>query len=103
MSLLQPPCSSSTQAPSLFSVEIPHEIIDEIEEQRDRERILWRQSCRLARDRREAAEREAKAREEDYPVVKATVGAVGDGSSWRGRREVSLYLISCWIIQCLFF
>ena len=93
---MQPP-SSSPRAPSLFSVEIPHEIIDEIEEQKDRERIMWRRSCRLARDRalaREAEEREAKAREEEnYPVVRATVGAVGDGSSWRERREVSLTLI----------
>ena len=58
---------------------------------------MWRNNCRLARDRglaREAEEREARAKEEeDYPVVKATVGAVGDGSGWRGRREVSLTVI----------
>ena len=90
MSISQPPSCSSSRAPSLFAVEIPNDVIDEIEEQRDRERILWRRDCRLAHDRREAAEREARAREEEsYPVVKATVGAVGDGSSWRGRREVS--------------
>ena len=51
---------------------------------------MWRNSCRLARDRalaREAEEREARVREEeDYPVVRATVGAVGDGSSWRVRK-----------------
>ena len=96
MSISQPPVLSS-RAPSLFSVEIPHEVIDEIEEQRDRERIMWRNSCRLARDRalaREAEEREARAREEEnYPVVRATVGAVGDGSSWRERRQVGLTLI----------
>ena len=94
---MQPPVSSSSRAPSLFSVEIPHEVIDEVEEQRDRERIVWRRSCRLARDRalaREAEEREGKYREEEnYPTVRATVGAVGDGSNWRERREVGLTLI----------
>ena len=68
-------------------------MIDEFEEQRDRERIMWRNSARQARDRRlarEAEEREARDKEgEEYPVVRATVGAVGDGSNWRGRREVS--------------
>ena len=58
---------------------------------------MWRRSCRLARDRtlaREAEEREARAKEEEnYPVVRATVGAVGDGSSWRERRQVGLTLI----------
>ena len=69
---------------------IPDDVIDAMEEQREREQMLWRRNARLARDRREAAEREARAQEgENYPVVKATCGAVGDGSSWRGRREVS--------------
>ena len=76
-----------------MSVHVPLEVIDEIEEQRDRERIAWRSSCRLARDR--ALEREMEAGKEhgSYPVVKATVGhgVVGDGrgavSGWRERKE----------------
>ena len=90
MSLSQPASSSSSRAPSLFDVTIPDDVIDAMEEQREREQMLWRRNARLARDRREAAEREARAQEEEmYPVVKATCGAVGDGSSWRERREVS--------------
>ena len=90
MSLSQPASSSSSRAPSLFDVTIPDDVIDAIEEQREREQMLWRRNARLARERREAAEREAKSQEdESYPVVRATCGAVGDGSSWRGRREVS--------------
>ena len=86
MSISQPP-SSSSRAPSLLSVEIPLDVIDEIEERKDRERIAWRRSCRMARDR--AIAREAETGEgSSYPVVKATVGAVGDGQpsglGWRG-------------------
>ena len=91
MSISHPP-SSSSQAPSLMSVDIPLEVIDEIEERKDRERIAWRRSCRMARDR--ALEREAETGEGavSYPVVKATVGAVGDGQpsglGWREMKEV---------------
>ena len=93
MSISQPSVSSS-RAPSLMSVDIPHEVVDEFEERRDRERIAWRRSCRLARDR--ALERELEAGREtgNYPVVKATVGpgVVGDGrgsvSGWRESKEV---------------
>ena len=93
MSLSQPASSSSSRAPSLFDVTIPDDVIDAMEEQREREQMLWRRNARLARDRREAAEREAKSQEEEnYPVVKATCGAVGDGSSWRERKEVSFSL-----------
>ena len=64
-----------------MSVDIPLKVMDEIEERKDRERIAWRRSCRMARDR--AREREAETGEGtvNYPVVKATVGqgAVGDG------------------------
>ena len=59
VSISQPP-SSSSRAPSLLSVEIPLDVIDEIEERKDRERIEWRRSCRLARD--QALAREAEAR-----------------------------------------
>ena len=68
-------------------------MIEEYEERQNRERIMWRHRAREARDRRlalEAEERVARNKEgEDYPVVRATFGAVGDGSTWRGRREVS--------------
>ena len=93
MSISQPAVSSS-RAPSLMSVDILLEVVDEFEERRDRERIAWRRSCRSARDR--ALEREVEAEEEaaNYPVVKATVGqgVIGDGrgsvSGWRERKEV---------------
>ena len=69
-------------------MEIAPEIIDEMEDRRERERILWRRNARLARDRREAEEHEARAREEEpYPVVRASIGAVGDG---RERKQVRL-------------
>ena len=88
VSLSQPTPSSSHRAPSLFSVEIAPEIIEEMEDRRERERILWRKSARLARDRREAEEQEARGREEEpYPVVRATFGAVGEG---RERKQVRL-------------
>ena len=82
----------------LLSVEIPLDVIDEIEERKDRERIEWRRSCRLARDRalaREAEAREAQAGEEReaYPVVKATIGGVGEGHSSRERKEVGVIVI----------
>ena len=49
---------------------------------------MWRRNARLARDRREAVELEAQGREEEtYLVVKATIGAVGDG---RERKQVRL-------------
>ena len=65
--------------------------MEEIEERREQEKILWRRTARLARDRRVAEELEARAREEEnYPVMKATMGAVGDG---RGRNQVRLVLI----------
>ena len=74
-----------------MSVEISPEIMEAVEERREQEKILWRKSARLARERRMAEELEAIAREEEqYPVVRATMGAVGDG---RGRKQVSLVLI----------
>ena len=77
-----------------MSVDIPYEVVDEIEEKKDRECIAWRRSCLMARD--QAREREVEAGEGsiDYPVVMATVGqgAVGDGRpsglGWRERKEV---------------
>ena len=62
--------------------------MEEMEERRERERILWRRNARLARDRREAAEAEARDAEEPvYPVVRARMGAERDG---RERSQVSL-------------
>ena len=77
-----------------MSVDIPFDVVDEIEERKDWEGIAWRRSCRMGRDR--AREREAETGEGtvSYPVVKATVGqgAVGDGRpsglGWRGKEEV---------------
>ena len=93
----QPPVSSSRSPPSLFSIDIPSDVIEEYEEQQNRERIMWRHRAREARDRRlaqEAEERVAMNKEgEDYPVVRASFGAVGDGSAWRGKREVSYSLL----------
>ena len=67
--------------------------MEEIEERREQEKILWRRNARLARDRRVAEDLKAKAREEEsYPVVRATVGAVGDGRG-RGRNQVRMVLI----------
>ena len=55
---------------------------------------MWRQRAREARDRRLAEERVARGNVgEDYPVVRASFGAVGDGSAWRGGREVSYSLL----------
>ena len=70
-------------------MEISPEVIEEMEDRREREKIIWRRNARLARDLREAEEREACAWEEEvtYPVVKATCGAVGDG---RERKQVRL-------------
>ena len=77
-----------------MTVDIPIEVVDEIEEKKDRERVAWRRRSRMARDL--AREREVAAGEgsRDYLVVKATVGqsAVGGGQpsgpGWRGKEEV---------------
>ena len=89
-----PPVSSSRSPPSLLSIDIPSDVIEEFEERQNRERIMWRQRAREARDRRLAEERVARDNEgEDYPIVRASFGAVGDGSAWRGKREVSYSLL----------
>ena len=87
----QPSATSSRTSPSLMSVEIAPWIMEEMEERREREKIMWRRNARLARDRREAEELEARAVEEAaYPVVRARMGAVGDG---RERSQVRLVLV----------
>ena len=82
-----------------MSVEIAPWIMEEMEERREREKIMWRRNARLARDRREAEELEARAADEgSYPVVRARMGAVGDG---RGRSQVRLVLV--YFIETLLF
>ena len=87
-----------------MSIDIPPWIVDEMEDRRERERILWRRNARLAREAgmragREAAEMEARAAEEmEYPVVRARVGAVKEG---RERSQVSLVLV-CFYKSLLF-
>ena len=70
------------------------DVIEEFEECQNRDRIMWRQRVREARDRGFPEERVARGNVgEDYPVVSASFGAVGDGSAWRGGREVSYSLL----------
>ena len=85
-----------------MSVDIPVEIVDEIEEKQERERIAWRVSCRKVREQAKERELEAGEVSNSYTEVVATVGrgAVGDGRQsahgWRGgKRYVHLmfYLI----------
>ena len=76
-----------------MSVDIPLEVVDEYEERKDRVRIAWRRSCRMARDKAREREVEAGEGSTDYPVVMATVGqGAVDGrpsvSGWRERKEV---------------
>ena len=82
----------SRSPPSLFTIEIPTDIIEEFEERQNQERIYWRRRAREARDRRLAEERMSSdpvGEDLNYPVVKATYGAVGD----RGDMEVSYSLL----------
>ena len=77
-----------------MTVNIPNEVVDEIEEKKDQERIAWRRRSRMARDLARESEVESGEGSTDYPVVKATVdlGVVGDGRpsglGWRGKEEV---------------
>ena len=89
-----PPVFSSRSPPSLLTIDIPSDVIEEFEKRHNRERIMWRQRAREARDRRLAEERVARGNVgEDYPVVSASFGVVGDGGAWRGGREVSYFLL----------
>ena len=73
--------------------------MEEVEERREREKILWRRNARQARDRRVAMETEARAKvEADYPIVRARVGA-GDE---RERSQVSLVLVKFSEVLLLF-
>ena len=87
VSVSHPPVSSSRSPPSLLTIDIPSDIIEEFEERQNRERIMWRRRAKEARDRRIAEERAKDTVGEDYPIVKASFGAVGDGRG--GKREVS--------------
>ena len=97
-SLLQVSVTQSSAAsrspPSLLTIDIPSDIIEEFEERQNRERIYWRRRAREARDRRLAEERIASdpvGEDLSYPVVKATYGAVGDRR--REDMEVSYSLL----------
>ena len=62
----QSPVTSSRYLPSIFSIDIPSNVINEYEEQRDRERIMWRHRAREARDRRLSLEpKERSARDQE--------------------------------------
>ena len=64
--------------------------MEEVQERREREKILWRRNARQARDRRDAMESEARAAvETDYLIVRARMGA-GDE---RERSQVRLVLV----------
>ena len=88
------PSDTSHSPPSLLSIEIPSDVIEAFEEQQNRERMYWRRRAREARDRRLAEERmtcDPVGEDLNYPVVKASYGAVGD--SRRGDMEVSYSLL----------
>ena len=81
-----PPVSSSRSPPSLLTIDILSDVIEEFEERQNRERIMWRQRAREARDKRLAEERVARVDVgEDYPIVRASFGAVGDGRWEKGK------------------
>ena len=92
-----------------MSVDIPVEVVDEIEEKQERERIAWRKSCRMAREQAKEREREAGEGSNSYPEVLATVGrgVVGDGRQsglgWRGRKEVCLSNVLLYFKLVLYF
>ena len=60
MYVSHPPVSSSRSSPSLLTIEILSDVIEEFEERQNREQIMWRQRAREARDRRLAEERVAR-------------------------------------------
>ena len=81
--------------PSLFSIDIPPDFIEEFEERQNRERMYWRRRAREARDRRLAEERIASdpvGEDLNYPIVRAAYGVVGD--STRRAMEVSYSLFN---------
>ena len=75
-----------------MSVDIPVDIVDEIEEKQERERMAWRINCRKAREQAKERELEAGEGSSSHTEVVGTVGsgAVGDGRQsahgWRGSR-----------------
>ena len=81
--------------PSLFSIVIPPDFIEEFEERQDRERMYWRRRAREARDRRLVEERFASdpvGKGPSYPNVQAAYEAAGD--STRRAMEVSYSLFN---------
>ena len=68
--------------PSLFSIEIPPDFIEEFEERQNREKMYWRRRAREARDRRLMDERFAAAplgKSPSRPSVQAPLIAAGSG------------------------
>ena len=81
--------------PSLFSIVIPPDFIEEFEERQNRERMYWRRRAREARDRRLLDERfaaDSLGRSPSRPSVQAAYRAAG--SSPKRAMEVSYSLFS---------
>ena len=76
--------------PSLFSIVIPPDFIEEFEERQDRERMYWRRRAREARDRRLVDERLGKG--SSHPNVQAAYKAAGNGP--KRAMEVSYSMFS---------
>ena len=80
-----------------MTVNIPNEVVDEIEEKKDRERIAWRRCSRMARDLARESEVESGEGSTDYPVVKATMDLghldlAGEGRKRYVRLMFNLFL-----------
>ena len=81
--------------PSLFSIEIPPDFIEEFEERQNRERMYWRRRAREARDRRLVDGRFAAVplgKSSSRPGVQAAYIAAGSGP--RRAIEVGYSLFS---------
>ena len=81
--------------PSLLSVVIPPDFIEEFEERQNRERMYWRRRAREARDRRLVDERFASGplgKGSSRPSVQAAYKAAGNGP--KRAMEVSYSLSS---------
>ena len=82
--------------PSLFSIEIPPDFIEEFEERQNRERMYWRRRAREARDRRLVDERFAfpLGKGSSRPNVQAAYKAAGNGPKRAMEVSYSLFSLS---------
>ena len=83
--------------PSLFSIDIPPDFIEEFEERQNRERMYWRRRAREARDRRLVDERFAAdplGKSLSRPSVQATYRATGNGPKRAMEVSCSLFSLS---------